>query len=320
MIYLKEFRIPKDSWVDCYFSCPCAAMRHGYCPKDLPENMPVVCENSHLNTWYPWNTLYNRGLREFAFEDITILYGGNGSGKTTLLNVIAQHLRLNRLTRYNKSTCFDDFVSICEHVVTNLNAERCIQRGRILVSDDVFDAMLKKREHNEHIDQRREELVKEFFDMPDLPRKNLAAPEVLKDYKRIYDATKKGNSTCSKYVKANLRRNTKEQSNGETAFEFFVESIPEDSLVLLDEPENSLSAKWQMELVKYITGAIRAFNCQFIIATHSPFLLSVPGAKIYDLDSLPIKAEKWYNLENVRSYYELFKNNEHLFEPNPESK
>ena len=59
---------------------------------------------------------------------------------------------------------------------------------------------------------------------------------------------------------------------------------------------------------------MRAFRCQFIIATHSPFLLSIPGAKIYDLDSSPIRTEQWYNLENVRHYYELFKENMHLFE------
>lgn len=219
MIYLKEFRIPKDSWTDCYFSCPCAAFIHGFCPSDLPQNMPRVCENSHLNTWYPWNTLYNRGRHDFSFEDITILYGGNGSGKTTLLNVIAQKLHLNRLTRYNKSTCFDDYVSVCSYGVTDLNAERCIQRGRILVSDDVFDAMLKKREQNEGIDQRRDELVKEYFNIPGLPKKNLTDPEVLKEYKRIYAA---GQKSCSQYVKANLQRNSKEQSNGETAFEFLL--------------------------------------------------------------------------------------------------
>ena len=179
------------------------------------------------------------------------------------------------------------------------------------MSDDVFDAILKKREENERIDQRREELVEEYFNMPELPRHNLSDPEVYKEYRRIYDASRK---SCSKFVKANLQRNTLEQSNGESAFDFFVESINNDSLVLLDEPENSLSAKWQMELVKFITGAVRAFRCQFIIATHSPFVLSIPGARIYDLDSYPIKSERWYNLENVRSYYELFKENEHLFE------
>lgn len=304
MIYLTNFRIPKDSWVDFYFT-ECRQL-----PEDLPWNMPIVCENTHLNTWYPWNTLYNRGLREFSFEDITILYGGNGSGKTTLLNVIAQTLRLQRLTLYNKSTCFDDYVSVCDYSVANLNAERCIQRGSILVSDDVFDAMLKKRKQNECIDQRREELVQEYFNMPGSPRRNLTDPEVLAKVKHVYDAKHK---SCSRFVKANLQRNSREQSNGETAFEFFVEAIKDDSLILLDEPENSLSAKWQMELVKYIRGAVRAFRCQFIIATHSPFLLSVPGARIYDLDSFPIKTQRWFKLDNMRSYYELFKANEHLF-------
>ena len=87
MIYLKEFVLPKDEWVDFYFT-PAF-----YCP-DLPENMPVAHNSTAVNSWYPWNTLYGRGLRNFIFDDITIFYGGNGSGKTTLLNIIAQTLKL----------------------------------------------------------------------------------------------------------------------------------------------------------------------------------------------------------------------------------
>jgi predicted ATPase len=306
MIYLRSFEIPKDCWVDEYFN------RSGWDAEDLPDDMPMVSRNTHLNRWYPGNTFYLRGLHNFDFEDITILYGGNGSGKTTRLNVIAQHLRLNRLTRYNRSTCFDDYVSVCRYSAEDLEAMQCIQRGKILVSDDVFDAMLRKREKNEYIDQRREELATEHYQRRNssYPRHNLTDPHVYEEFKRTIAAKR---TSCSGFIKANLQRNIQEQSNGETAFNFFVESIPENALVLLDEPENSLSAKWQLELVKYITGAMRAFHCQFIIATHSPFLLSIPGAKIYDLDSYPIKPERWYNLENVRCYYELFKNNGHLF-------
>ncbi len=302
MIYLKDFKIPKDDLVNVYFS----GRIYGV---EIPYNMPFVCKNTHLNTWYPWNTLYNRGLNDFSFEDITILYGGNGSGKTTLLNIIAQKLKLKRSTRYNKSTCFNDYISICEYNATDLNAEHCIERGCILVSDDVFDAMLKNREENECIDQRREELVNEYFTavMP----QDLSTPENINEFLRLHSMKKK---SCSKYVKASLKRNYKEQSNGETAFEYFVQTVEDDSLILLDEPENSLSAKWQMELRKFIEGAVRAFRCQFIIATHSPFLLSIPGAKIYNLDSLPIRTDKWYNLENVRSYYQLFKENERFFQ------
>lgn len=82
---------------------------------------------------------------------------------------------------------------------------------------------------------------------------------------------------------------------------------------MLDEPENSLSAQWQMELAQFLQGAIREFNCQLIIATHSPFILSIPGVKIYDLDVTPIQTGKWYDLENMKCYYELFKRHEDNF-------
>ena len=50
-------------------------------------------------------------------------------------------------------------------------------------------------------------------------------------------------------------------------------------LYLLDEPENSLSPKFQIELIQLINELTRFFKCQFIIVTHSPFLLSIPEAK-----------------------------------------
>ena len=48
------------------------------------------------------------------------------------------------------------------------------------------------------------------------------------------------------------------------------------------------------------------FGCQFIIATHSPFLLSMRGAKIYDLDADPVQTSRWTQLPAVRAYYDFF--------------
>ena len=84
-------------------------------------------------------------------------------------------------------------------------------------------------------------------------------------------------------------------------------------LYLLDEPENSLSPMRQMELTEYIENAARFFHCQFVISTHSPFLLSLSGAKIYDLDSDPVDVRRWTELENVRTYYDFFKKHEREF-------
>ena len=108
--------------------------------------------------------------------------------------------------------------------------------------------------------------------------------------------------------------NVREHSNGESAFIYFSEKIKENGLYLLDEPENSLSPERQQELLRFLQDSARFFGCQFIIATHSPFLLSMNGAKIYDMDEEPVDVKRWTELENVRAYYDFFKKHEHEFE------
>ena len=83
---------------------------------------------------------------------------------------------------------------------------------------------------------------------------------------------------------------------------------------LLDEPENSLSPTRQQELLKFIEDSARFFGFQFIISTHSPFLLSMKGAKIYDMDEDVADVKRWSELPNVRIYYDFFKKHEKEFE------
>lgn len=87
----------------------------------------------------------------------------------------------------------------------------------------------------------------------------------------------------------------------------FVDSIQPDSLHLLDEPENSLSCELQMKLAEYIEQCATHCGCQFIIATHSPFLLALKGVKIYNLDADPVAVATWWELPNMQLYYTLFK-------------
>ena len=100
--------------------------------------------------------------------------------------------------------------------------------------------------------------------------------------------------------------NVREHSNGESAFLYFSDKIQENALFLLDEPENSLAAGLQIKLAEFIADSARFFGCQFIIATHSPFLLSMAGAKVYDLDAVPVCERKWTELENMKVYAEFF--------------
>ena len=67
------------------------------------------------------------------------------------------------------------------------------------------------------------------------------------------------------------------------------------------------------EQAEEINKLARFLNCQFIIATHSPFMLGTLNARIYNIDTDDYRVVKWSQLENVRYFYEFFKKHEDEF-------
>ncbi len=258
------------------------------------------------DTYYPFQILSKHRLVMLDFEPVTILYGGNGSGKTTALNVIAEKLNLKRDSLYNRSSFFEDYTALCGYEAEGGPPAE----GRIITSDDVFDFMLNLRSLNAGIDRKRETLFDDYLDA----KYSRFQMRSLDDYERLKKVNLARSNTQSKFVRKSLMDNVQEHSNGESAFLYFSEKIRENGLYLLDEPENSLSPGKQQELLKFLEDSMRFYGCQFIIATHSPFLLSMKGAKIYDLDEEIIDVKRWYELENVREYYAFFKKHEREFE------
>ena len=266
------------------------------------------------DSFYPFRILSQRALERLDFEPITILYGGNGSGKTTAVNVIAEKLGLQRDTLYNRSPFFEDYTAMCRY---ELRAEipSC---SRIITSDDVFDYMLNLRAINEGIDRQREELFQEYieFKSEKYAQYRLKSLDDYEEFKRINMARSRTPSkTQSKYIRRFLMDNAREQSNGESAFVYFTNKIQENGLYLLDEPENSLSPQRQQELTGFLEDSARFFGCQFVIATHSPFLLSMRGARIYNLDADPVSTARWTALPAVRTYYDFFMRHADAFDP-----
>ena len=118
----------------------------------------------------------------------------------------------------------------------------------------------------------------------------------------------------SKYLQQSLGEIERGFSNGETALMKLNEVLNKPGLYLLDEPENSMSCEFQMKLKAIIEYLARHGNCQFVISTHSPFLLSMENAKIYNLDHIPVSVCKWWELESMRHYYQLFEGAKEHFE------
>lgn len=274
--------------------------------EDMEFNFFMNIKRTCYDSFYPFKILSSKGLEQLEFEPITVLYGGNGSGKSTALNVIAEKAGINRDSIFNKSSFYADYVEMCWLEVK----DEIPDHSRIITSDEVFDYMLNIRNLNEGIDQQRERLFDEYLDAKysSFQMKSMA------DYEQLKKVNTARSKTQSRYVRGKLMDNIREYSNGESAFRYFTEKIGENGLYILDEPENSLAPKRQLELMTFIEESARFFGCQFIISTHSPFLLSMRGAKIYDLDSHPIAVKRWTELENVRTYYEFFKLNEGKFD------
>lgn len=274
---------------------------------DIEQEYSFIMElkRTCYDTVYPFQILSGHGLRMLDFEPITILYGGNGSGKTTVLNVIAEKLKLERDTAYNRSNFFEDYTKMCDYEVQ----EKIPKISRIVTSDDVFDFILNLRELNEGIDRKREDLFEEYLEN----KYTHFQMKSLDDYEQLKKVCMARSKTQSKYVRKNLADNVREHSNGESAFLYFTEKIRENGLYLLDEPENSLSPQRQQELMKFLEDSARFFGCQFIISTHSPFLLAMRGAKIYDMDEEVVDVKRWTKLNGIRTYYDFFKRYENQF-------
>ena len=79
-------------------------------------------------------------------------------------------------------------------------------------------------------------------------------------------------------------RSLHERSHGESFLDLVTHRFGPGGLYLLDEPEAALSVRGCLALVARIADLI-ARGSQFIVATHSPILLAVPGARILQIDS-----------------------------------
>ena len=270
----------------------------------------------YVDNPYPCGLFGERDLYEVDFDRVTIFYGGNGSGKSTLLNLIAQKLELNRIAPYNSSEMFDSYVKYCEYTL-GYDEEgfryRIPNGSRIITSDDIFDYMLTVRTNNDEISENKEDAKEEWA--------NLRFGETVKfsgmeDYEalRMQVLARSKSVSRRQFIRKTVGQEVKLNSNGETALKYFEGKLKNDTLYCLDEPENSMSPKMQLELVTMLEEMARYCGCQFIIATHSPFLLALEGARIYDLDARPARLKNWWELENTKVYYEFFRKHGHLFE------
>jgi predicted ATPase len=90
-----------------------------------------------------------------------------------------------------------------------------------------------------------------------------------------------------------------EQSHGEAFLSLF-ENRFEDGLYLLDEPEAALSPQRQLTFLSILHQLSSRKVAQFVIATHSPILITLPGATILSIDEGKMNAVSYRDTEHYQ--------------------
>lgn len=80
-----------------------------------------------------------------------------------------------------------------------------------------------------------------------------------------------------------------QQSHGESFLALFTDRF-EQGIFILDEPEAALSPQRQLSFLRILHDLAASGGAQFLIATHSPMLLTLPGATVLSLDGGRIEA------------------------------
>jgi predicted ATPase len=94
-------------------------------------------------------------------------------------------------------------------------------------------------------------------------------------------------------------RSLHEQSHGESFMALLFNRFVGEGFYILDEPEAALSPQRQLSVLTRIHDLVQ-HNSQFIIATHSPILMSYPNATIYELTSKGIEQIDYYQTEHYQ--------------------
>lgn len=245
---------------------------------------------------YPYNVFAGKNEKVLVFNSpITVLYGNNASGKSTMLNIMANRLQLEgqeyaSSNKFGKTLYFSQFVEECSYTLGETEDGRPLKKlppeSRYIKSEDILYEIKKIQQ---------EQILGDGYVYEHIRR---GMPKEQRKYFR--------NSQATWQQLENLKFAQEKYSNGETTLQMLDDYIEPDALYLLDEPEVSLSPANQTALAEKLNQMARFLGCQFIISTHSPFMLGTLHARIYNLDSRELEEAKWTELENVRYFYDFF--------------
>jgi predicted ATPase len=224
-----------------------------------------------------------RDLERLDFRArVTFLVGENGCGKSTLLEGLAAGV--GALAAGGHDLERDPTLAAARTFARAFRFQRARHPRTTLFlrAEDVFGFTLQVRGDIEGLRDVEDEL-------------RSALPEGSWGQRRAIGAAAKERAALTR----RYGTDPDARSHGETFLHLLQQRLRPRGLYFLDEPETPLSPTRVLALLAILRD-LTAQDCQFVIATHSPILMALPGAQILLLEADAIAPIEYRLVEHVR--------------------
>jgi predicted ATPase len=230
---------------------------------------------------FPWSLPLVRDLVELSFTTpVTFLVGENGSGKSTLLEGIAAGM--DAIAAGSRDLRHDPSLQAARDFAAGfVFARRRHARTRLFLrAEDVFGYTGRLAADMQDLSTIEQELAQ----LPEGSGRDRAT------------AMARGQRAA---LSQRYGDNPDARSHGETFLALLRTRLVPNGLYFLDEPETPLSPSRVLALIALLADCVDQ-GCQFVVATHSPILLALPGATILLAEGGVLRQADWNELEHVR--------------------
>jgi predicted ATPase len=213
---------------------------------------------------FPFNIPAIKFARDVELDKaVTIFVGDNGTGKSTLLESLAASLNVPLIGGFmDNSAGFVAARTLKPFVEIDWRRETA--KGFFFRAEDF----------SHFVDSVERERMKRDMELGEL--KGQVDDSIIE---QMSDSMNYSLRETRKQYGSDLQA----FSHGEAYLTILHSRIADKGVYLLDEPEAALSPLKQLSLIAFILEVLKKGNAQFIIATHSPILMGLPDAMIYQI-------------------------------------
>lgn len=249
---------------------------------------------THNQDSYPFNIQAIQSIESLLLnKPATIFVGDNGSGKSTLLQAIAkQHGAINTSGKPLNDPYYDAISPLSDSIKLMYSVKN--NHGFLFSSEYFITYIHKLQEEKSDLEAYIKEVEENYKDKSDFARNQALSPA-----KKELHA-----------IQHTYQGELQEKSHGEGFLSFFKARMHQKGIYFLDEPESPLSPFHQYQLLVLLTDLIQN-GSQIIMATHSPILMALEEATIYEFSDT-IKQVSYDDIESVR-FMTYFLNHKHTF-------